>query len=135
MFAPFTKPNQDGFVNFCTNLVVIPSQINDELNIYSIVTGDFNARYSKGWKNDITNFTGKEINFLTSSASYTQIIDKPNQAINNSKLCTVSIFCANENVTSKYVVDASLFDKCYHDVIYGKITIRARLPPVFICEV
>ena len=41
----------------------------------------------------------------------------------------------NLNVISKYGVDASLFDKCHHNVIYGKINIRVPLPPVFIREV
>ena len=109
-------------------------QINDELLICSVVTGDFNARCS-WWRNDITNFAGKEIDFLTSSAGYTQIIDKPTHVINKSKSCIDLIFCTNQNVISKYGVDTSLFDKCHHNVIYGKINIRVPLPPVIIREV
>ena len=36
---------------------------------------------------------------------------------------------------SKYSVHASLFDKCHHNVIYGKINVCVPLPLVFICEV
>ena len=50
-------------------------------------------------------------------------------------MCIDLIFCTNQNVISKYGVDASLFDKCYHDIIYGKINIRVPLPTVFIREV
>ena len=35
----------------------------------------------------------------------------------------------------KYGVESSRFDKCHHNVIYGKINIRVPLPPVFIREV
>ena len=101
-------------------------QINDELPICSVVTGDFNARCSRWWRNDITNFAGKEIDFLTSSAGYTQIIDKPTYVINKSKLCIDLIFCTNQNVI-KYGVDASLFDKCHHNIIYGKINTPTSL--------
>ena len=39
--------------------------------------GDFNAVCTNWWKDDITNSAGREIASLTSSAGYTQIIDKP----------------------------------------------------------
>ena len=70
-----------------------------------------------------------------SSAGYTQIIDKPTHVINKSKTFIDLIFCTNQNVISKYGVDASVFDKCHHNIIYGKINIRVLLPPVFIREV
>ena len=80
-------------------------------------------------------FAGKEIDFLTSSAGSTQLIDKSTHVINRSKSCNDLMFCINQNAISKYGVDASLFDKCHHNVIYGKINIRVPLPPVFIREV
>ena len=44
-------------------------------------------------------------------------------------------FCTNLPVISKHGVDVSIFDKCHHDIIYGKINIRAPLPPIYVCEV
>ena len=86
--------SQYEFENFGTKFDILLSQINDELPIWSIVTGDFNAWCSNWWRNDITNFAGKEIDFLT-SARYTQIIDKPTHVINKSKSYIALIFCAN----------------------------------------
>ena len=37
------------------------------------------------------------------------------------------IFCTNENFISKHGVNVSIFDKCHHDIIYGKINIRVPL--------
>ena len=56
---------------FLVNFDILLSQTNDELSICSIVAGDFNAQCSRWWRNDITNFAGKEIEFLTPSAGYT----------------------------------------------------------------
>ena len=114
----YSSPSQshDEFENFRTKFDILLSQINYELPICSAVTGDFNARSSRWWRNDITNLAGKEIDFLTSSAGYTQIIDKAAHVINKSKSCIDLIFCTNQNVTSKYGVDASLFDKCHHNL-------------------
>ena len=53
--------NQDEFKNFCTNFDILLNNINDELPLCSIVTGDFNARCSKWWKNDITNLQVKSL--------------------------------------------------------------------------
>ena len=102
----YHSPSQshDEFENFCIKFNILLSQKNDELPICSVVTGGFNARSSRWWRNDITNFEGKEIDFLTSSTGYIQIIDKP----------TGLIFCTNQNVILKYGVDASLFDKGHH---------------------
>ena len=46
------------------------NDINDEFPICSVLTGDFNARNSWLWKNDITKSLGLELDSLTSSAAY-----------------------------------------------------------------
>ena len=59
---------------------------------------------------------------------YTQMIGKPTYGKNNSMSCIGLIFCTKQNVISKYRVDASILDKCHHNIIYGKIDIRVSLP-------
>ena len=108
---------QDEFENFYIKFDILLSQTNDKIPISSVVTGHFNARWPRWCRNDITNFAGKEIDFLTSSADYTQIIDKLTHVINKSKLCIDLTFCTNQNVISKYGVDASSFDKFHHNVM------------------
>ena len=81
----YRSPNQSHheFENACVNFDLLLNNINDEFLKCSIVTGDFNACCSSWWKNDIANTPGQEIDFLTSSAGYVQIIDKPTHAVNN----------------------------------------------------
>ena len=59
--------------------------------------GDFNARYPRWRKNNTANSTGQEIDSLTLSAGYKQMIDKPTHVANNSMPCIDFLFCANQN--------------------------------------
>ena len=127
--------SQEEFEMFCTKFDILLSQINDEFPLCSIVTGDFNARCTNWRKDDITNSTGREIASLTSSAGYTQIIDKLTLFINNSVSYIDLMFCTKQNLISKHGVHASIFDKCHHNIIYGKIDIRVPLPPKYVREV
>ena len=97
--------------------------------------GDFNARCSRWWQNDITNPAGQEIDSLTLPAGYTQIIDKPIHFVNNSTSCIDLLFCTNQNTILNYGVGVSIFDKCHLNIIFGKVNICVPLPLIYICEV
>ena len=109
--------------------------VNDELHICSIVAGDCNVWCLRWWRNDIRSSIGKRIGFLTWSEGYTQIIGKPTDVISKSKSCIDLMLCTNQNVISKDGVDASLFEKYHHNIIYGKVNTCVPLPPVIICVV
>ena len=49
--------------------------------------------------------------------------------------CIDLIFCTNKNVICNFGVDVSIFDKCHHNIIFGKINIRVPLPPIYVREV
>ena len=49
--------------------------------------------------------------------------------------CIDLIFCTNQTVIPNHGVDVSIFDKCHHNIIYGKINIRVPLPPTYVREV
>ena len=49
--------------------------------------------------------------------------------------CIDLIFCTNQSVISNHGVDVSIFDKCHHNIIYGKINICVPLPPIYVREV
>ena len=97
--------NQNEFKNFCTNFDILFSNINLELPLCSIVTDDFNARCSRWWKNYISNLQGQELDSLTLSAGYNQIIDKPRHVINTSISCIDLIFYANQYLISNHGFD------------------------------
>ena len=86
------------------------------------------------WQNNITNSAGQEIYSLTLSAGYKLIIDKLTHVVNNSMSCMDLLLCTNQNTISNYGVDASVFDKCHHNIIFGKVNIRVPPSPVNIRE-
>ena len=49
--------------------------------------------------------------------------------------CIDLIFCTNQSLISNHGVDALIFDKCHHNIIYGKINIRVSLSPTYVPEV
>ena len=109
--------------------------INNELPICSVITGDLNARCSKWCNEDINSSVGREIDTLTSSAGYKKIINKPTRIVNNTSSCIDLIFCYNFNLLSSYGVDLSLFEKCHHNFIFGKVNIQIPHPPGYVREV
>ena len=72
---------------------------------------------------------------LTSLPGLKQIIDKLTHTVNNSMSCIDLKFGTNQNATSKHGINVSIFDKYYHDIIFGKINIRVPLPPTYFLEV
>ena len=49
--------------------------------------------------------------------------------------CIDLIFCTNQSVIPNDGVVVSVFDKCHHNIIYGKINIRVPLSPTYVREV
>ena len=107
--------------------------IHNELPICSVIPGDLNARCSEWCNKDISNSVGHEIDTLTSSAEYKQIINKPIHIVHNSSSCIDLIFCNNLNLLANNGVDLLLFEKCHHNIIFGKINIQIPLPPSYVC--
>ena len=63
------------------------SNINSHNLAVSVVTGDFNGKCSKWYSFDTNDNIGKELDTVTSTADYTQIIDKSTHFTNYSSYC------------------------------------------------
>ena len=68
---------KDEFENFCQNLYLILSNTNNTSQFCSIVIRNFCARCRSRRVGDVNSNAAKELDFLTSTARYTHIIDKP----------------------------------------------------------
>ena len=123
------------FEEFCTDLNLLLSNIND-LNIpLSVTTGDFNERSSKWGSLDKENAEGWEINSLRSAYGYSQIINQPTDIAKESSSSIDLVFTTSPNLISKTGADLSLFDKWHQSLIYGIIDFKVPLPPPYIREV
>ena len=87
------------------------------------------------WCNNVSSSVGHEIDSFTSSAGYKQLINKPTHIVNNTFSCIDLIFCNNQNLISGYGFGLSIFEKCHHNTIFGKIKIHIPLPPSYVREV
>ena len=85
----YRSPSQshDELERFCANFDLLLSNINDLHPTCSIVLGDFNAKCSKWCTSDRINSAGIELDNITTTSGYNQIIDKPNHYINESSSC------------------------------------------------
>ena len=121
--------NREQFQSFCDSLDILMNNINSLNPAISIITGDFNGKCSKWYSFDTSDNIGKERDTITSTASYSQIIDKPTDFTNNSSSCIDLIFTSNPSIIVDSGIEKSLFSSCHHDIIYGKINFRVPLPP------
>ena len=100
-----------------------------------MLIGDFNARSSSWWSGDMTTRVGKELEALTSTAGYSQLIDKPAHFFNGGSSYIDLIFCNKPEFVTEYGIDYSLFHTCHHNIIFAKISSKISLPPDYEGEV
>ena len=101
----------------------------------SIITGDFNARSKKWWKLAKENFEGHEIKIITRAAGYSQLVNQPTHITKDSLSCIDLIFTSNPTLINSSGVEMSLFEKCHHNIVYGKIDFKTPLPSSYMREV
>ena len=75
----YSSPSQshDEFENFCSELNLLLTNINSNQSACSILVDDFNAKCSEWCSSDTTNIAVLEIDNITRTAGYSQLINKP----------------------------------------------------------
>ena len=68
------------------------SDINSSNPHFSIIPGDFNARSNNWWQGDTQTSEGSQIDYLTTSYGFQQLISEPTHILNNSSSCIDLIF-------------------------------------------
>ena len=99
--------NHDELEHFCTNFDLLLSNINNLYPTCSIVLGDFNAKCSKWCASVKRNTAGIELDNITMTSDYNQMIDKPTHYVNESSTCIDLIFSSNVNPTKNCGVEQS----------------------------
>ena len=80
------------------------NNINSLYPAISIIAGDSNGKCSKWYSLDASDNIGKELDTITLTARYSQIIDIPTHFTNNSSPCTELIFTSNCSI----IVDSGI---------------------------
>ena len=125
---------QDEFEEFCNDLNLISSSVNDVNATLSVITDDFNVK-SRWWSLDKDNAEGREINSLTSAYGYSQLNNKPTLMTKKSSSCIDLIFSTSPNLIRATGIELSIFETCYLNLIYGIIDFKIPLPPCYLREV
>ena len=110
--SPSQNTNQ--FELFLSNLENFLSDINKRKPSSSVVTGDFNARSSSWWCNDINTIEGSHLYSLTSSNGFSQLINEPTHIQTNISSCIDLIFTNQPNLPVNSEVHLSLHPNCHH---------------------
>ena len=127
--------NHDELERFFINFDLLLSNINNLHSNCSIVLDDFNAKYSKWCASDKNNTAGIELDSITMTSGYNQMIDKPTHFINESSSCIDLIFSSNVNLTKNCGVEQSLYKSCHHNIIYGTLNFNIALPLPYFREI
>ena len=85
---------------------------------FTVILGDFNARSSTWWSNDIININGTLIDSLTTIHGFKQLISDATHILPQSTSCIDLIFTDQPN----YIIDCgtlpSLNKNCHHQIKY-----------------
>ena len=125
--------NNDEFDIFLSNLEQLLCDVNKQKPYLSIITGDFNARSSTWWSNDINTTEGLKLFSLTSSNGFSQLINEPTHIQGNSSSCIDLIFSNQENLLVNSGVHTSLHPNCHHQIIHSSFNLNIYYPPPYQC--
>ena len=82
---------------------------------FTLITGNFNARYNRWWENDSNNTEGVSIDNLTSSYGLKQLIAEPTQS----------------NMVVNSGVFPSIYQSCHHQIVFAKVNLKIFYPPPY----
>ena len=118
-----------------SELNLLLTNINNNQPACSILMGDFNAKYSKWCSSDENDIAGLEIDNITTTAGYSQLINKPTHFINGTSSCIDLIFSSNVSFIRNYGIEQSIYEKCHHNITYGTLDFNVPLPPPYYREI
>ena len=119
--------NDDEFETFCSDLTFLLNNINKFQPSCSVLLGHFNAKHSKWCSANRSNKPGIALENITSTAGCNQTINKPTHFTNVSSSCIDLIFASNTTYLNTGI-EQSVYDKCRHSTIYGKLNFDIPLP-------
>ena len=123
--------NKNQFELLLSNLENVLSEINKRKPSLSVVTGDFNARSSSWWCNDINTIEGSHLYSLTSSNGFSQLINEPAHNQTNSSSFIDLIFTNQPNLSVNSGVHSSLHPNCHHQIVHTSFNLDIYNPPPY----
>ena len=129
----YRSPSQSSieFESFLSGFEDMLSSILFSKSQFTVILGDFNARSSTWWSNDITNINGTLIDSLTTTHGFKQLISDATHILPQSTSCIDLIFTDQPN----YIIDCgthpSLNKNCNHQITFCKLNLKVEYPPPY----
>ena len=122
----YRSPSQinSEFDIFLSNFGKLLSDINERKPFLSVITGDFNARSSSWWSEDIYTIEESKLFSLISSNGFSQLINEPTHIQTGSSSCIFLIFTNQPNLLVNSGVHASLHLNCHHQIIHSSFNLN-----------
>ena len=84
---------------------------------------------------DKNNIARLEVDNITTTAGYSQVINKPTHFINGTSSCNDLIFSSNMSFKRNYGIEQSIYEKCHHNITYNTLDFSVPLPPPYNREI
>ena len=94
-----------------------------------VISGDFNACSAQWCENDLENDAGKVFEPFTVEMGLEQLISQSTHIMGESQSCIDLIFTDQPNLVIESGVHGSLREQCYHQIVYGKISVDSLSSP------
>ena len=126
----YRSPSQtrDIFETFADNFELTLDSIINRNPVLIVALGDFNAKATNWYKNDINSYKGLKIDTITSQFGLQQTIIEPTCLTSNSPLCIDLIFTSQPNLVMESCVQPSLHPICHHQIVFAKINLKTYYP-------
>ena len=131
----YRSPSQtrDIFETFADNFELNLDSIINKNPFLIVALGDFNAKTTNWYKNDINSYEGLKIDTITSQFGLQQLINEPTHLTANSSSCIDLIFTSQPNLVMGS--HSSVHPNCHHQIVFAKINLKIYYPPPYEREI
>ena len=126
-----SSQNKSEFDSFLRSVEKLLSDIKKTKPFLSVIAGDFNARSSYWWSEDINTSEGLKLPSLTSANGVSQLINEPMHLQTSKSSCTDLIFTDQPNLFVNSGVHASLHPNCHHQIVHSSFGLNISYPPPY----
>ena len=129
----YRSPSQNDceFDSFLRSVERLLGDIKKSKPFLSGITGDFNARSSYWWSEDINTSEGLKLLSLTSANGASQLINEPTHLQTSNSSCIDLIFTDHPNLSVNSGVHASLHPNCHHQIFHSSFNLSISYPPPY----
>ena len=129
----YRSPSQNNseLDSFLSNLEQLLRDISKCKPTVFVIKGDFNARSSSWWSEDINTSEGTKLYLPTSSNGFSQLIKEPTHIQTNSSSCIDLVFIYQWNLSVNSGVHESLHPNCHHQIVHTKFNLIISYPPPY----